>query len=52
MVVALASATGQTLALLASFLGLGLVANVLIVYIIGQVIAEHRQNQERQKSAP
>jgi hypothetical protein len=50
--IALASATGQTLALLATFLGLGVVANVLIIYIVGQVIAEHRQNQERQKTAP
>ena len=43
-------ATGQTLALLATFLGIGLVVNVLIVYIVAQVLAEHKQNQERQRS--
>ncbi len=39
-------ATGQTLALLATFLGIGLIANVLIVYIVAQVLAERRQNRE------
>ncbi len=48
----LADATGQTLALLATFLGIGVVVNVLVVYIIAQVAAEHKQNQERQKTAP
>lgn len=41
-------ALGQTLALLATFLGIGVIVNVLIVYIVGQVLGEHRQNQERQ----
>ena len=40
---------GQTLALLITFLGIGLIANVLIVYIVGQVLAERKQNQERQQ---
>jgi len=39
-------ALGQTLALLATFLGIGVLVNVLIVYIIGQVLAERKQNQE------
>jgi hypothetical protein len=39
-------AFGQTLALLATFLGIGVLVNVLIVYIIGQVLAERKQNQE------
>jgi hypothetical protein len=43
-------ALGQTLALLATFLGIGVIVNVLIVYIVGLVRAEHRQNQERQRS--
>ena len=43
------SAFGQTLALLLTFLGVGLIANVLIVYAIAQVLAERRQNQERQQ---
>jgi hypothetical protein len=39
-------ALGQTLALLATFLGVGVIVNVLIVYIVGQVLAERKQNQE------
>jgi hypothetical protein len=41
---------GQTLALLITFLGIGVVANVLIVYAVGQVLAERKQNQERQEN--
>jgi hypothetical protein len=40
------NALGQTLALLATFGGIGVLANVLIVYIVAQVWAEHRQNRE------
>jgi hypothetical protein len=47
MVVLANAAFGQTLALLATFLGIGVLANVLIVYIVGQVLAERKQNQER-----
>ncbi len=43
------SAFGQTLALLLTFLGIGVIANVLIVYVVAQVMAERRQNQERQR---
>ena len=43
-------ALGQTLALLATFLGIGVIANVLIVYIVAQVLAERKQNQERQQN--
>ena len=41
------SSFGETLALRITFLGIGVVANVLIVYAVGQVLAERRQNQER-----
>ena len=41
-----AAAVGQTLALLATFLGIGVLVNLLIVYVIAQVLAERRQNQE------
>jgi hypothetical protein len=37
---------GQTLALLITFLGIGVVANLLIVYIVAQVLAERKQNRE------
>jgi flagellar motor component MotA len=43
------SSLGQTIALLATFLGIGVIANVLIVYIVAQVVAEHRQNEERRQ---
>ena len=42
------SALGQTLALLATFIGIGILANILILYVIGQVFAEHKQNQEHE----
>ena len=48
MLVAANAATGQTIALLITFLGIGLLVNVLIVYIIAQVLGERKQNQERQ----
>lgn len=41
------SSFGETLALLITFLGIGVVANVLIVYAVGTALAERRQNQER-----
>ncbi len=44
------SSFGQTLALLITFLGIGIVANVLIVYVVGQVLAERKQNQEREQA--
>jgi hypothetical protein len=37
---------GQTLALVATFIGIGILVNVLIIYIVAQVFAEHRQNRE------
>jgi hypothetical protein len=43
------SAFGQTLALLITFLGIGIFANALIAYAVFQVMAEHKQNQERQE---
>jgi hypothetical protein len=43
------SAFGQTLALALTFLGIGVIANVLIVYAIAQVLGERRQNLERQR---
>jgi flagellar motor component MotA len=43
------SSLGQTIALLATFLGIGVIANVLIAYVVGQVLAERKQNQERRQ---
>ena len=41
------SSFGETLALLITFLGIGIVANVLIVYAVAQGLAERRENLER-----
>jgi hypothetical protein len=49
MVVISSSALSQTLALLATFLGIGVLVNVLIVYVVAQVLAERKQNEERQQ---
>jgi hypothetical protein len=40
------TATGFTLALLVTFLGIGVIANVLIGYAIVQVMGERRQNRQ------
>ena len=49
MLLSASAALSQTIALLITFLGLGVVVNVLVVYIIGQVFAERRQNEERRE---
>jgi hypothetical protein len=41
------SSGGEDLALLITFIGIGVVANLLVVYAVAQVLAERRQNQER-----
>ena len=41
------SSSGEDIALLITFIGIGVVANLLVVYAVGQVLAERRQNQER-----
>ncbi len=46
MLIGADQALGQTLALLATFLGIGVIVNLLVVYIVAQVFAERRQNQE------
>lgn len=40
-----------TLGLLITFLGIGVLANVLIAYAVAQVIGERRQNQELLESS-
>ncbi len=49
MLIGADQAFGQTFALLATFLGIGVVANVLIVYVVAQVFAERKQNLERRE---
>ena len=43
------AATAQTIALVITFGGIGILVNVLVIYIIAQVLAERRQNQERRE---
>jgi phage shock protein PspC (stress-responsive transcriptional regulator) len=40
-------ALGQTLALLATFIGIGIVVNVVVVYVVALVVVERKQNRER-----
>jgi hypothetical protein len=51
LIPAFSQALGQTLALLATFGGIGILVNLLILYVIGQVFAEHKQNQEHEPGA-
>ena len=51
LVAAFSHALGQTLALLATFVGIGILVTVLVVYVIAQVFVEHKQNQEREPGA-
>ena len=47
--IVLASTAGQfTFGLLVTFLGIGVIANVLIVYAVVQVLGERSQNQDDQ----
>ncbi len=41
------SSLGQTIALLLTFLGIGIIANVLIIYVVAQILAERKENRER-----
>jgi hypothetical protein len=40
------AATTKDVGLIATFGGIGLIVNIIIVYILIQVRGEHRQNQE------
>jgi hypothetical protein len=41
---------GQTLALLITFIGIGIVVNFLVIYIIAQAMGERKQNKERMRT--
>jgi HD-like signal output (HDOD) protein len=43
------SSGGQTLALALTFLGIGIIANLLIAYAVLQAWGERKQNQERMR---
>ena len=44
------SSFGQTLALLITFIGIGILVNILVVFIAAQVLAERKENQDRQQN--
>jgi len=44
---AFSKAFAETFGVLATFIGIGIVANILIVYIIIQVRGEHQRNEEQ-----
>lgn len=52
MLVTADAALNFTIALLITFLGIGVVANVLIAYAIAGVFGERRQNQELLDAPP
>jgi hypothetical protein len=43
------SSLGMTIALLITFVGVGVVAGALVLYAVLQVTVEHRQNVERRR---
>ena len=48
MLLATSAAVSKDIGLLATFLGIGLIVNVIIVFILVLVRGEHQQNGERQ----
>jgi ABC-type transporter Mla subunit MlaD len=46
MLLAASAAVSKDIGLLVTFLGIGLVVNVIVVYLAVQVRGERRQNQE------
>ena len=44
------SSLGTTIALLLTFLGIGVIVNVVIIYVVAQVMAERKENQERRQT--
>jgi phage shock protein PspC (stress-responsive transcriptional regulator) len=50
MLVAASAAFAEDVALIVTFfVAIGLIVNALVVYIIGGVLAERRENQERRE---
>ena len=43
---AVSRALSETFGLIATFIGIGVVVNVIVVYIVIQVRGEHQQNEE------
>ncbi len=50
MLLALDAATKTTLGLLITFIGIGIIVNIILVFIFVQIRGEHRQNLEYQNA--
>jgi hypothetical protein len=46
-ILAMSEAVSKDIGLLATFLGIGLIVNVIVVFIVVLVRGEHQQNRER-----
>jgi hypothetical protein len=46
MLLASSPAFGKTFGLLVTFVGIGIIVNVIVIYIAVQVRGEHQQNEE------
>jgi hypothetical protein len=46
MLLASSAAFGKTFGLLVTFVGIGIIVNIVVIYIAVQVRGEHQQNQE------
>lgn len=51
VLVAASAASTFTIGLLVTFLGIGVIANVLIVYAVVQVFGERQQNEEHRANS-
>ncbi len=49
MVLAASAAVSKDIGLLATFVGIGLIVNVIIIFIAIQVRGEHQQNREHRE---
>jgi hypothetical protein len=47
MLLIASAAVSKDVGLIATFIGIGVIVNVIVVYIAVQVRGEHHQNQER-----
>ena len=46
MLLAASEATTKTIGLTATFIGIGIVVNVILIYVAFQIVGERRQNKQ------
>ncbi len=52
MLLASSAAFSKTFGLLVTFVGIGIIVNVIVIYIAVQVRGEHQRNQEDSRRRP